>query len=134
MRPSARLSRSPKQSPCAQLNRLRTFADRDHRAVDRIAAAVCTDALSVAESSRDVSDPTFGTFTLAPESVRGSLTSRDIDPEQAAIVERIFRDFVAGVSPEAIVQALNREGMAGPFGGTWSPSTVTAMPSAEPAS
>jgi DNA invertase Pin-like site-specific DNA recombinase len=56
----------------------------------------------------------------------GTVTTgeRDIDPEQAAVVERIFRDFVAGVSPEAIVKALNREGVAGPFGGTWSPSTV----------
>ena len=57
---------------------------------------------------------------------------RDIDPEQAAIVERIFRDFVAAVSPEAIVKALNREGMAGPFGGVR--VRFTAMPSAEPAS
>jgi site-specific DNA recombinase len=36
----------------------------------------------------------------------------------------IFRDFVAGMSPEAIVKALNREGVAGPFGGSWSPSTI----------
>ena len=49
---------------------------------------------------------------------------RGIDPAQAAIVGRIFRDFVAGVSPEAIVKALNREGIAGPFGGSWSPSTI----------
>jgi DNA invertase Pin-like site-specific DNA recombinase len=49
---------------------------------------------------------------------------REIDPEQAAVVERIFRDFVAGMSPEAIVKALNREGVAGPFGGSWSPSTI----------
>jgi hypothetical protein len=28
------------------------------------------------------------------------------------------------MSPEAIVTALNREGVAGPFGGSWSPSTV----------
>jgi site-specific DNA recombinase len=31
---------------------------------------------------------------------------------------------VAGVSPEAIVKALNLEGVAGPFGGSWSPSKV----------
>ena len=56
----------------------------------------------------------------------GTVTTgeREIDPEQAAVVERIFRDFVAGVSPEAIVKALNREGVAGPFGGSWSPSTI----------
>src|SRR6266545_4164629 len=56
----------------------------------------------------------------------GTVTTgeREIDSEQAAVVERIFRDFVGGMSPEAIVKALNREGVAGPFGGSWSPSTV----------
>jgi hypothetical protein len=28
------------------------------------------------------------------------------------------------VSPDAIVKTLNREGVPGPFGGTWSPSTI----------
>src|SRR5262245_33573930 len=56
----------------------------------------------------------------------GTVTTgeREIDPEQAAVVERIFRDFVAGVSPEAIVKLLNREGIPGPFRGSWSPSTI----------
>jgi site-specific DNA recombinase len=56
----------------------------------------------------------------------GTVTTgeREIDPEQAAVVERIFRNFAAGVSPEAIVKALNREGVSGPFGGSWNPSTV----------
>src|SRR5829696_1438611 len=46
----------------------------------------------------------------------GNVTTgeREIDPEQAAVVARIFRDCVAGVSPEAIVKTLNREGVAGP--------------------
>jgi hypothetical protein len=56
----------------------------------------------------------------------GTVTTgeREIDPEQAAVVERIFRDFVAGVSPKQIAKNLNRGGLAGPFGGSWSPSTV----------
>jgi site-specific DNA recombinase len=56
----------------------------------------------------------------------GTLTTgeREIDPEQAAVVECIFREFAAGVSPDSIVKTLNREGVAGPFGGTWSPSTI----------
>jgi len=33
-------------------------------------------------------------------------------------------EFVAGVSPEAIVKALNGEGIASPFGGAWGPSTI----------
>jgi site-specific DNA recombinase len=56
----------------------------------------------------------------------GSVTTgeREIEPTEAAIVERIFRDFVAGVSPKQIAKNLNREGIAGPFGGPWSPSTI----------
>ncbi len=56
----------------------------------------------------------------------GTVTTgeREIDPEEAAVVERIFRDFVAGVSPKQIAKNLNREGIAGPFGGSWSPSTI----------
>ena len=34
------------------------------------------------------------------------------------------RDFVAGVSPKRIGKNLNREGIASPFGGHWSPSTI----------
>ena len=46
--------------------------EEEHRA-KVIAAAVSADAPSVAESSRDVSNPTFGTGTLTPGSARGSL-------------------------------------------------------------
>jgi hypothetical protein len=44
--------------------------------------------------------------------------------EEARTVERIFRDFISGVSPKQIAKNLNREGIAGPFGGAWSPSTI----------
>ena len=56
----------------------------------------------------------------------GSVTTgeREIEPTEAPIVERIFRDFIAGVSPKQIAKNLNREGIAGPFGGPWSPSTI----------
>src|SRR5688572_2545642 len=49
---------------------------------------------------------------------------REIEPTEAAIVERIFREYVAGVAPKAIARRLNQDGVAGPFGGTWSPSTI----------
>src|SRR4029079_15858745 len=56
----------------------------------------------------------------------GNVTTgeREIEPKEASIVERIFRDFVAGVSPKQIAKNLNREGIAGPLGGPWSPSTI----------
>ena len=49
---------------------------------------------------------------------------REIDLVEAAIVRRIFRSFVEGVSPQAIGKALNAEGVAGPMGSAWSPSTI----------
>lgn len=49
---------------------------------------------------------------------------RQIHLEEAAIVRRIFQNFVAGVSPKAIGKALNAENIAGPTGTAWSPSTI----------
>jgi DNA invertase Pin-like site-specific DNA recombinase len=48
---------------------------------------------------------------------------REIVPVEAR-VERIFREFVGGVSPKRIAKNLNRENIAGPVGGAWSPSTI----------
>ena len=49
---------------------------------------------------------------------------RDIIPEEASIVRRIFREFSAGRSPRAIAHDLNSEGIPGPRGNTWGPSTI----------
>lgn len=49
---------------------------------------------------------------------------REIHSREAAIVQRIFRNFVAGVSPKAIAKALNAEKVPGPQGAAWSPSTI----------
>jgi hypothetical protein len=56
----------------------------------------------------------------------GTVTTgeREIEPAEAAIVDRIFREFVAGVAPKVIARRLNQDGIAGPFGGTWSRSTI----------
>lgn len=60
--------------------------------------------------------------------IPGRLGERDIDQAQAAIVRRIFTEYVDGVSPKRIARALNREGVAGPRGGAWSPSTLHGQP------
>jgi DNA invertase Pin-like site-specific DNA recombinase len=49
---------------------------------------------------------------------------RDIVPEEAAIVRRIYNDYAAGASPKQIAKALNAEGVRGPRGALWSPSTI----------
>jgi hypothetical protein len=52
----------------------------------------------------------------------GTVTTgeREIEPAEATVVERIFREFIAGVSPKQIAKNLNRQSMPGPFGGAWS--------------
>ena len=52
---------------------------------------------------------------------RGKRVTNDA---QAEIVRRIFRVFAAGKSPRRIAFDLNREGVPGPTGKGWSPSTI----------
>jgi site-specific DNA recombinase len=49
---------------------------------------------------------------------------RSINPPQAAVVERIFRDYAKGLSPRAIAKQLNKEGVRSPSGKGWGPSTI----------
>ena len=53
---------------------------------------------------------------------------REIVPDEAAIVRRIFNDYRAGASPKQIAKALNAEGVRGPRGAFWSPSTIHGNP------
>nr|WP_154338347.1 recombinase family protein [Paracoccus sp. S-4012] len=61
----------------------------------------------------------------------GSVTTgeREIDQQQATIVERIFRAYAAGQSARTIAAALNAEGISSPDSGkgdgTWGPSTIS---------
>jgi DNA invertase Pin-like site-specific DNA recombinase len=57
-----------------------------------------------------------------------STGEREIAPEEAAIIRRIFKDYVAGVSPKQIAKDLNREGLRGPRGALWGPSTIYGNP------
>ena len=54
---------------------------------------------------------------------------RDIIPEEAAIVARIFREYDTGHSARAIAARLNEEGISSPRSnkgsGTWGPSTIS---------
>ena len=58
---------------------------------------------------------------VAGEPVRGE---RTVNENEANIVRRVFRDFAAGVSPRAIAQRLNDEGIPGPSGRLWNDSTI----------
>jgi hypothetical protein len=53
---------------------------------------------------------------------------RAIDPEQAAVVGRIFEAYAGGVSPRRIAQRLNDEGIPGPRNGGWFDSSLRGQP------
>ena len=56
----------------------------------------------------------------------GSVTTgeREIEPEQAATVRRIFQMYADGMAPRKIAATLNAEGLPSPRGGFWNASTI----------
>ena len=55
------------------------------------------------------------------EPIRGD---REIVPEEADTIRRIFREFASGKSPKAIAVDLNRDGISGPLGRTWGDTSI----------
>ena len=53
---------------------------------------------------------------------------REINSEEAAVVRRIFEGYAAGASPKQIAKTLNSEGVRGPQGSLWNPSTIHGNP------
>lgn len=47
------------------------------------------------------------------------LEDREINPEQAQVINRIFKEYVAGKSPKKIALGLNEDGIPGPSGKGW---------------
>jgi DNA invertase Pin-like site-specific DNA recombinase len=91
---------------------LKDLAEKTHRGLrGRVEDGKSAGGLSYAYSKTII----VGTVTTG---------EREIVPEEARTVERIFREFVAGFSPKQIAKNLNHEGIAGPCGGPWSPSTI----------
>ncbi|WP_237213357.1 recombinase family protein [Falsiroseomonas oryziterrae] len=76
---------------------------------------------AVAEGGRSAGGLTYGYRVVGGDAPRGR---REIDPVQAEVVRRIFRDYAAGLSPKRIALALNEQGLPGPRGGAWAPSAI----------
>lgn len=53
---------------------------------------------------------------------------REVDPVEAEVVRRIFRDHAAGQSPMRIARTLNEEGVPAPGGAVWSATTIRGRP------
>ncbi|GLH80052.1 MULTISPECIES: recombinase family protein [unclassified Bradyrhizobium] len=60
-------------------------------------------------------------FKSDGEQIRGD---RTINATEAAVVRRIFRDYVVGKSAKRIAAELNRDGISAPNGGDWGFSTI----------
>ena len=56
------------------------------------------------------------------EMIRGL---REVDPEKAAIIVRIFEEYYNDLSPKMIAERLNRDGILGPRGGHWVATTIS---------
>lgn len=63
---------------------------------------------------------------------RGRVTRglREIDPEQAAVVRRIFELYADGASARSIAALLNREGVPSPRANGWTWTTINGNPAA----
>jgi len=55
------------------------------------------------------------------EPIRGE---REIIEEQAEVIRRIFREYVAGKGPQRIAADLNRDGIPSPTGGRWNDTSI----------
>lgn len=64
-------------------------------------------------------------FDANGEAIRGG---RTINDAEAAVVRRIFADYLAGQSSRTIAMTLNREGVSGPQGKEWGPTTIHGNP------
>jgi site-specific DNA recombinase len=56
--------------------------------------------------------------------VPGKPGQLEIDEEQAAVIRRIYQEYVAGRTPRDIARDLTREGVPSPRGGRWAASTI----------
>jgi len=65
-----------------------------------------------------------GGLSFGYRSVPGKPGELEISEREAAIVRRIFADYVGGRTPREIATALNAEGIPGPRGGKWNSSTI----------
>ncbi len=80
--------------------------------------------LGVARSGRIPGGQCYG-YRVVEGEQRGL---REIDPDQADVVRRIYESYAAGDSPRAIAKALNREGVSGPRGSQWGVTAILGNP------
>ncbi len=78
------------------------------------------------ENGKSASGLSYGYKMLRRLNEQGEIIrgEREIDTEQAIIIQRIFREYAKGKSPEAIAKDLNKDGVTGISGKHWSASSI----------
>jgi hypothetical protein len=81
-------------------------------------------------AGRSVGVPPYGYWITRRLSADGELERglREIDPNQAAVVQRIFTAYAGGLSPRRIAMMLNQDGIPGPSGGVWYAASIRGRP------
>lgn len=89
------------------------------------------ESVSISENSKWSAQKRFqnGTFKISypPYGYTWNGEEMQIEPSQALVVKRIFKDTLAGLGTAAIAKALNAEGIPTKKGGVWHPSTVRGI-------
>ena len=76
------------------------------------------------EAGRSGGGNAYGYDVIASGGHDGDRGERRLNAAEAAIVQRIFREFAAGNSPRAIARDLNRDRVPGPRGRAWMDTTI----------
>lgn len=65
-------------------------------------------------------------YRVRPLNAEGKIEPglREIDPDQAAVIQSIYREYVAGTPVAQIVRRLNRDGIPSPTGKQWGATTI----------
>lgn len=103
---------------------IKGFTDAQFRT--DLAARVKRGQRATIEQGRSAGSISYGyrranRFDDRGEIIRGL---REIDPDQAEIVQRIFREYAAGLSPINIAARLNADGISAPRSTLWQPSSI----------
>jgi len=65
-----------------------------------------------------------GPVAYGYRAIPGQRCMHEIEPEQAKVVQRIYREYIDGKTPREIVEQLNAEGVPAPRGKVWNLYTV----------
>ena len=79
-----------------------------------------------AKAGKSVGGKSYGYTAVQSLGPNGTLRrgDREIVPEEAATIRRIFKDYAAGISPRKIADALNEERIPAPSSKYWGASTI----------